>query len=395
MPVRAAVDRDHLLLDRHRRVQVLLQQLHQPVPTTELGRGHVVELGAEGRERLELTELREVELQRSGHGLHRLDLRGATDSGHRDAHVDRRAHTRLEEVVLQVDLAVGDRDHVGRDVRRDVTRLRLDDRQRGERTGAERVAELRGPLEQTAVQVEDVTRVRLAARRAPQQQRQLAVRLGLLREVVVHDERGLAVVHPVLAHRAAGVRREVLEHRFVGRGGVDDDGVLHRAVLLEGRDGLRDRRALLADGDVDALHALAALVQDRVDRDRGLAGLAVADDELALAPADRGHRVDGLDPGLQRLVHRLAADDAGRLDLEPAHLGARDRALAVDRAARARSRPGRSGRRRRAPRGCGRCSWPCDPLRPGRTGRGRPRRSSPRRGSARGRACRPRTRAAR
>ena len=62
-----------------------------------------------------------------------------------------------------------------------------------------------GALEQAAVEVEDVARVRLAARRPAQQQRQLAVRLGLLRQVVVDDERGLAVVHPVLAHGAAGV----------------------------------------------------------------------------------------------------------------------------------------------------------------------------------------------
>ena len=52
-----------------------------------------------------------------------LICRGTTDSGHRDAHVDGGTHTGAEEVLLQVDLAVGDRDHVGRDVRRDVTRL--------------------------------------------------------------------------------------------------------------------------------------------------------------------------------------------------------------------------------------------------------------------------------
>ena len=257
----AGVDRHHLLLDRHRRVERLLQQLDQAVAALELRLRHRVELGTERGERLELTELREVELQRSGDRLHRLDLRGATDAGHRDAHVDGRAHTRLEEVVLQVDLAVGDRDHVGRDVRRDVTGLGLDDRQRGERAGAELVAQLRGTLEQAAVQVEDVAGVRLAARRAAQQQRHLAVRLGLLRQVVVHDERVLAVVHPVLADRAAGVRGEVLEHGLVGRGRVHHDRVLHRAVLLERGDGLRDRRALLADRDVDALHALALLVR--------------------------------------------------------------------------------------------------------------------------------------
>ena len=41
-------------------------------------------------------------------------------------------------------------------------------------------------------------------------------------------------------------------------------------------------------------------------RDGGLAGLPVADDQLALAAADGGHGVDGLDAGLHRLLDRLA-----------------------------------------------------------------------------------------
>ena len=61
-------------------------------------------------------------------------------------------------------------------------------------------------------------------------------------------------------------------------------------------------RLLLADRDVDALNAGGLLVDDRVDRHRGLAGLAVADDQLALAAADRDHRVDRLVAGLHRLA---------------------------------------------------------------------------------------------
>ena len=192
------------------------------------------------------------------------------------------------------------------------------------------VGQLGGPLEQPAVEVEDVARVGLAAGRAAQQQRHLAVGLGLLGEVVVDDEGVLAVVHPVLADGAAGVGGEVLERRRVGRRRDHHDRVVHGAVLVQRVHRLGDRRALLADGDVDALHAQTLLVEDRVDADRGLAGLAVADDQLALAPTDGRHRVDGLDAGLQRLVHRLAAGDAGRLDLHAAALGADDRALAVD-----------------------------------------------------------------
>ena len=59
------VDRHHLLLDRHRRVQRLLEQLDEALAAVELGARDGVELGTEGRERLELAELREVELERS------------------------------------------------------------------------------------------------------------------------------------------------------------------------------------------------------------------------------------------------------------------------------------------------------------------------------------------
>ena len=81
---------------------------------------------------------------------------------------------------MQVDLAVRDRDHVRRDVRRDLALLRLDDRQGRQRAAAEVVGELHRALEQAAVQVEHVAGVGLAARGTAQQQRQLAVRGGLL-----------------------------------------------------------------------------------------------------------------------------------------------------------------------------------------------------------------------
>ena len=92
--------------------------------------------------------------------------------------------------------------------------------------------------------------------------------------------------------------------------------ILHGAVVFERLHHLRDRRTLLADRDVDANHVAALLIDDRVERDRGLAGLAVADDQLALAAADRNHRVDGFDAGLHRLFHRLAIDHAGRHALD-------------------------------------------------------------------------------
>ena len=55
--------------------------------------------------------------------------------------------------------------------------------------------------------------------------------------------------------------------------------------------------------------------------------------ELALAAADRDHRVDRLDPGLHGLLDRLAVDDARRLELERPALVGLDRAAAVERVA--------------------------------------------------------------
>ncbi len=92
-------------------------------------------------------------------------------------------------------------------------------------------------------------------------------------------------------------------------------------------------RFLLTDGDVEALHAGVALIDDRVDADGRFAGLAVADDQLALAAADRRHGVDGFDAGLQRLAHRCALGDAGGDDFDRAAILGDDRALAVERIA--------------------------------------------------------------
>ena len=105
----------------------------------------------------------------------------------------------------------------------------------------------------------------------------------------------------------------------LARGG-HHDRVVHGAVLVEPVHHLRDGRLLLPDRDVDAEDAGLLLVDDGVDRDRGLAGLAVADDQLALAAADRRHGVDRLDARLERLVHGAARHDAGRLQLDAAAL---------------------------------------------------------------------------
>ena len=207
----AGVDHQHLLLDWLRLVLGLLEELVNRSPRST-GPGRPGRAPTETGERLDLAELGQFQLELAGDRLHRLGLRFAADAAHRVADVHRRPNARVEQVGLQEYLAVGNRDNICRDVRGDVARLSLDDRKRGERAGALRVRELGRPLQQARVQVEDVARVRLAARRAAQQKRNLAVCDRLLGKVVVDDERVLAVVaEPKLADTAARIRRQVLE----------------------------------------------------------------------------------------------------------------------------------------------------------------------------------------
>ncbi|KAG1647659.1 hypothetical protein GQR58_030424 [Nymphon striatum] len=109
-----------------------------------------------------------------------------------------------------------------------------------------------------------------------------------------------------------------------------DHGVLHGADLFERRHCLRNGRCLLTNSDIDALHTQATLVDDRVERNRGLASLTVANDQLSLATADRDQRVDRLDAGLHWFMHGLATHDARCLDFHTTGLGAHEGALAVD-----------------------------------------------------------------
>src|SRR5438105_7874986 len=95
-----------------------------------------------------------------------------------------------------------------------------------------------------------------------------------------------ALVAEVFAHGAAGVWGDVLHGRRVRRRSRHHDAVLHGAEIFESFDHLRNSGAVLTNGDVDADHVAALLIDDRVERDSGLAALAFADDQLALAAYD-------------------------------------------------------------------------------------------------------------
>src|SRR5258708_24560483 len=81
----------------------------------------------------------------------------------------------------------------------------------------------------------------------------------------------------------------------------------------------------LADRDVDGVNGtefrIAArqadfvdfrLIDNRIDRDRGLARTAVTDDQFALSTTNRNHRINRHDAGEKRLRNGLPHNDSGR-----------------------------------------------------------------------------------
>ena len=187
------------------------------------------------------------------------------------------------------------------------------------------------------MEVEDVSRVCLAARRATKKERHLAVCHGLLGEVVVDDECVLALLHEVLADSSTCERCEVLEGSRRGCRCSDDDGVLHCALVCELCNELRGLRLLLADSNVHTdrtiLSRLRLLVDDGVYRDGGLTRSAVTNDELALAATNWHHGVDSLNARVKRRVHRRAVHNAVCFGLDRTNLVGTRRALAVYRLA--------------------------------------------------------------
>ena len=149
-------------------------------------------------------------------------------------------------------------------------------------------------------------------------------------QIVVNDEHVPARFHEMLRDAGRGVGGDVGEPGRVVAFGHDDDGVIHRAVFAQVGDDLGDGGRTLADRAIDAQHILVALVQNGVDRDGGLAGLPVAEDQFALAAADRNERIDDDDAGLQRHGDEGAVHDRPGGALDGQTLAGGDRPFAIE-----------------------------------------------------------------
>src|SRR5580704_10971753 len=155
------------------------------------------------------------------------------------------------------------------------------------------------------MQEENVARIGCASGRTAEQQRNFAIGLRMLGKIVVKSYRMTAAVAEVFAHGASGKWSNVLHGGRLGGGSDHNDAVIHGAEIGESLDNLRHGGTLLPDGAVDANHISATLIQDGVQNNSGLAGLAIADDQFALPAANGNHGVNGFDSRLQWLAYRL------------------------------------------------------------------------------------------
>lgn len=319
-------DQGNHVRNGHGGVLLLLEQLSQTLTTGKGLAGGSVKVGTELSESSNLTVLSQEQLQGTGNLLHGLDLGSGTDTRDGETDVNGGADTLVEEFGLQENLTVGDGDDVGGNVGRDITTLGLNDGKGSERATTEGVVHLGGTLQETGVEVENVTGVGLTTRGTTEQQGHLTVGDGLLGQVIVGDNGVTAVVTEPLTNGATGERSNVLQGSSLGCGGSNDDGVLHGVVLLKGLDELSDGGTLLTNSDVDGVELLllvarlvpTLLVQHGVERDGSLSGLTVTNDQLTLTTADGHHGVDTLETSLDGLVDGLTGQDTRGLELSTA-----------------------------------------------------------------------------
>jgi hypothetical protein len=130
-----------------RRVLGLLEELSETGTSVEEVSGGSIQIGTELGESCDFSVLGEVKLQGTGNRLHEFGLGGGTDSRDGETDVDCWSDTLEEELGLQEDLSVGDRNDVGRNVGRDITTLGLDNGEGSEGTGTVRLVHLGGSLE--------------------------------------------------------------------------------------------------------------------------------------------------------------------------------------------------------------------------------------------------------
>jgi hypothetical protein len=285
-----------LLGNGHGDELVLLEELGELFSSVELLLGSGIKIGTELGEGGDFSVLGKLELERTGDLLHGLNLGGGSDTRDGETDVNGGSYTLEEELGFEEDLTVGNGDNVGGNVSGHITSLGLNDGEGSEGTSTEGIVHLGSTLEETRMEVENITGVSLTTGRSSQKEGHLSVSNSLLGQIVIDDKGVHAVVSEELSEGASGVGGDELEGSGIGGSGGNNDGVLEGVLLSEGLHDVSNGGSLLSNSDIDAVKLLVLvtgvegsfLVKDGINGNSGLTGLSVSNDKLTLSSTN-GH----------------------------------------------------------------------------------------------------------
>ena len=137
-----------------------------------------------------------------------------------------------------------------------------------------------------------------------------------------------SIIAKKFAHSRSGIGSDKLQGCGITGIGGNHNGVIHGAMILKGFNNFSHRRCPLTNSYVDTDDIFTLLIDDGIQGQCRFAGLAIANDQLALSATDGNHGIDGLQPGCKRFFYRLAGHYTGgfpfdqrkgiRLNLTPA-----------------------------------------------------------------------------
>ena len=275
-------------------ILLLLEELSKLLTSVELLLGGNIEIRTELCESGDFTILGEFELHGTGDLFHGLDLGSSTDTGHRETDVNSGTDTLVEQLGFQEDLTISNGNHIGGNIGRHITSLSLNNGKGSEGASTVVLVHLGSTLEETRVQIEDITGVSFTTWGTSQKERHLTVSDGLLGQIVIDDKTVHTVVTEVFTDSATGVRSQELKGSSIRSGGSNDTSVVEGLAFLEESHNVGDSGSLLTNSDVDAVELLkfiasivvTLLVKNGIDGNSGLTSLTITNDQFTLTTAD-------------------------------------------------------------------------------------------------------------
>ena len=194
-----AIYNSDFLFHGNRRILRLYKNTFVLTSFIDCHRRHRIDIATEFRKRFELTELSLIYFQCTSNLLHGFYLSVTTYTGNRDTHIDSWTYPLVKQCRFQEYLSVGNRNHVRRDISRNVSGLCLDNRQSRQRSAPFHhrfhylgqivhrrsnliiIDNLSSSFEQTGMQIEYIARIGLTTGRTTKNQRNFTIGNRLLR----------------------------------------------------------------------------------------------------------------------------------------------------------------------------------------------------------------------